>query len=189
VDCTTPISCFADINSTIDSCFQSNIQFSAQSDSVIISLNWNFGDPNTGAENSSSLVNPTHLFSDTGSYNIICFVTLSCGIDTIFNTIEIINCDNNSEECDVYIPNALTPNLDGINDNFSPSSVCSFEQYEFIIFNRWGNEIFKSSTPSDKWDGKYKGIDCPEDVYFYLISYKTPSKTSKITSGKVTLIR
>jgi gliding motility-associated-like protein len=172
-----------------DSCLKSNIQFSVQSDSVIISLIWDFGDPNSGAENSSSLVNPTHLFSDTGSYNINSFVTLSCGIDTIFKTIEIINCDNNSEECDVYIPNALTPNNDGINDYFSPSTICSFEMFEFSIFNRWGNEIYKTSNQLDKWDGKYKDSYCSDDVYFYLISYKSPSKPTKIASGKVSLLR
>jgi gliding motility-associated-like protein len=189
VNCLTPFSCFAELIAPSDSCLKSNIQFSVQSDSVIISLNWNFGDPNTGAENSSSLVNPTHLFSDTGSYNITCFVTLSCGIDTIFNTIEIINCDNNSEECDVYIPNALTPNNDGINDYFSPSTACSFEMFEFSIFNRWGNEVYKTSNPLDKWDGKYKGSDCSDDVYFYVISYKSQSKPTKIASGKVSLLR
>jgi gliding motility-associated-like protein len=61
--------------------------------------------------------------------------------------------------------------------------------FEFSIFNRWGNEIYKTSNQLDKWDGKYKDSYCSDDVYFYLISYKSPSKPTKIASGKVSLLR
>ena len=88
-----------------------------------------------------------------------------------------------------YVPNGFSPNADDLNDKFYPLSVCPFESYDCLVFNKWGQLIFKTSNPTDKWDGKYNGIDCPSDVYVYLITYKFQAQLSKNVYGSITLFR
>ena len=49
--------------------------------------------------------------------------------------------------------------------------------------------LFKTSNPTEKWDGKYKGVDCPSDVYVYLIVYEFPRHQTKQAYGSITLVR
>ena len=98
----------ASIVNTSELCLQDSIPFSLQSASGIVSITWNFDDPNSGNDNTSSLVNPTHLFSDTGTFSIQCIITLACSIDTIAKnltinphpvvniTTQLSGCDNSS---------------------------------------------------------------------------------------------
>ncbi|MBP6656234.1 MAG: gliding motility-associated C-terminal domain-containing protein, partial [Bacteroidia bacterium] len=68
----------------------------------------------------------------------------------------------NSEICvemefEFYVPNSFTPNDDGINEIFSPLGTgVSETDYEFMIFDRWGSEIFKTNRWGDGWNGKVK---------------------------------
>lgn len=75
--------------------------------------------------------------------------------------------------CDLYafIPNAFTPDGDGLNDVFSPSTR-EVEDYEFTVINRWGQVVFKSNDPQKGWDGNYLDKAAPAGVYFYTLSYK-----------------
>lgn len=93
--------------------------------------------------------------------------------------------------CNWYIPNAFTPNGDGINEIFIPLSNCTVYRYELYIFNRWGANIFKSNDQNKGWNGKVKYADASDGVYFYqLIYYLNPEdKKSKILNGSLTLIR
>ncbi|GAA4436115.1 hypothetical protein GCM10023188_28820 [Pontibacter saemangeumensis] len=84
-----------------------------------------------------------------------------------------------------YIPsNIFTPNEDGKNDFFEvpnlPSEFCSAVFSSIRIFNRWGKEVYSSTSSNFKWDGK--GVN--DGIYFYVIDYKT----SKY-KGSVTLVR
>lgn len=113
-----------------------------------------------------------------------------------YTTISVIDCDTISdtvivivENCNLFVPNVFSPNGDGKNDKFSPLTKCEFEQYQFSVFNRWGNVVFKSSDPSEKWDGKFKGSDCSTGVYSYLVFYKFPLVNSEKVHGSVTLVR
>jgi gliding motility-associated-like protein len=86
-------------------CLQDSIPFSLQSASGIVSITWNFDDPNSGNDNTSSLVNPTHLFSDTGTFSIQCIITLACSIDTIvknltINSLPVVNITTQFSGCD-----------------------------------------------------------------------------------------
>lgn len=172
-----------------DSCVENEVNFSIISNEIISNVNWNFGDASSGINNTSILNSPNHLFSSIGTYIVSAIVNYSCGIDTLKKIITISKCDNTSENCFLYLPNAFTPNGDGKNDLYFPSTPCSTEQFEFIIFNKWGEEIFKTTNQSDKWDGKYKDSDCTIGDYAYLISYKFPSQNSKIIYGFFTLLR
>jgi len=65
--------------------------------------------------------------------------------------------------------NAFTPNRDGVNDYFKVHGQ-NIKTINGKIINRWGQELFKWSNVNEGWDGKYKGKDVSEGVYFYIIS-------------------
>lgn len=72
---------------------------------------------------------------------------------------------------DFYMPNAFTPNGDGINDVFMPTAL-DIVDLEFEIFNAWGERVFMTSNPQQGWDGTYKGKLSPQGIYLYKISFK-----------------
>ena len=184
-----PVICEAEISTDNDTCALSSLTFSIESTSEIISTIWNFGDLNSGSNNFSNNLNPTHFYSDSGTYNITVIVNWECGIDTLSKLLNLSNCDSSYEDCEIYVPNVFTPNNDGINESFNPISVCNFEHYELLIYNRWGNEIIATNNQQLKWDGKYKGFECTDGVYFYVLTYKFPNEPMNIKTGTITILR
>jgi gliding motility-associated-like protein len=69
---------------------------------------------------------------------------------------------------DLFIPNTFTPNGDGKNDTFKIVGKESFDSIELLIFNRWGNEVYRSKNYQDDWDGS--GLN--EGTYYYVITLK-----------------
>lgn len=95
-------------------------------------------------------------------------------------------------DCDIFIPNAFTPNQDGLNDVFKVISEEDFINFEFTIFNRWGKEVFVSYNIQDFWDGKHKKTACPSGIYTWKLNYiTTDNQSSKRKSliGHVNLSR
>jgi gliding motility-associated-like protein len=88
----------------------------------------------------------------------------------------------------ITIPNAFSPNGDGINDLFSPETE-NLKSYSCTIFNRWGNQVFNSDEVSRSWDGKYNGCECPEGVYYYIIEANGLDGKQYRQSGFVMLMR
>ena len=71
-----------------------------------------------------------------------------------------------------YMPNVFSPNGDSHNDGFGPVGVEFTTSFKFIIFNRWGEIMFQSNDPNEKWDGTYKGELCPTGVYIYIVELR-----------------
>jgi gliding motility-associated-like protein len=91
----------------------------------------------------------------------------------------------------VSIPDAFTPNNDGLNDVLQVFTAY-VSDYEFRIYNRWGEVIFVSNNPEQKWDGTYRGTTYPSMLYPYIISYKSesfPERPQVVKRGSVLLIR
>jgi len=186
------VTCSAQCSGVIlsnDTCILSGTSFQVTSINKINTIEWLFDDPSSGVKNTSTLVNANHVFTSTGTYNIQAIVSFSCGVDTLMKMLRIGNCDTMPEICQLYVPSGFTPNSDGKNDFFYAISICIIQDYEFHIFNRWGEQIFKTFDPKQKWDGKYKGSDCENGVYTYLIKYKFSGQPSKFNSGTITLLR
>lgn len=74
--------------------------------------------------------------------------------------------------CNVYIPNAFTPNSDGLNDTFFPVASCEFLDYSLHVYNRWGELIFESDRIDEGWDGYHKGEIAPSGIYTYIFTYR-----------------
>ncbi len=90
----------------------------------------------------------------------------------------------------IWVPNTFSPNSDGENDIFYPI-IGSEEIYEylFVIFDRWGTEIFRSTTVSEGWDGYFRGAECQEDVYVYILEYRGVNAEKVRKYGHINLIR
>lgn len=78
-----------------------------------------------------------------------------------------------SNKSGYFMPNAFTPNNDGLNDCYGIKYWGVIQELDFGIYNRWGERIFHTHNPSDCWDGTYKGVQQNPDVYVYLIKAKT----------------
>ncbi len=118
-----------------------------------------------------------------GDYFAIVFDDLNCS-DTVQYKIPYQPC------CNVTLPNAFTPNADGLNDVFRVIGYGQIELLSFEIFNRWGNKVFYTNILEDSWNGQYKNLEAPIGTYYYVIKYKchfTGNVEQK--QGDVTLIR
>jgi gliding motility-associated-like protein len=188
IDCST--NCTSGISAVGDTCVQTAFAFTATSDSTIVSVLWNFGDPGSGAANTSNAISASHTFSAPGSYIVTAIVNMSCGTDTLFEAVTVVQCEGpEAVVCQLEVPNVFTPNADGINDVFSPQSNCALDHYSYFIFNRWGGLMYTASGQNDTWDGTYNGADCSEGVYFYMMTYQFPAQQPETLHGTVTLLR
>ena len=131
--------------------------------------------------NNPSLQNPTAVLQNDVKFNLIVKDFMGC-IGTSSVLVKVY------KGVTFYIPNAFTPNGDGINDTFKAIAPGIQTNY-FRIYNRWGKLIFESHNANNGWDGKYLGMPQPTAVYVWII--KGVDVTGKIISlrGTVTLIR
>lgn len=97
------------------------------------------------------------------------------------------------DDLTIYVANAFTPNNDGINDGFRPSILgVEKDRYEFMVFDRWGLMVFRTTDPQETWNGSMEnaGDLLPQDVYVWTLRAKdqfTPQKAELV--GTVTLLR
>jgi gliding motility-associated-like protein len=143
---------------------------------------WDFGD-GTRTDNS---VNPTHMYRDTGTYEIRLITTSQIGcVDTITSIVKVY------QGFAVYIPASFTPNGDYLNDYFRIYCV-GVTRYDLYIFDRWGLEIFHSEDPEEVWDGTMNGNSgklCPIDSYVFLLKLADEKGEPHEYRGRVTVIR
>jgi gliding motility-associated-like protein len=171
-----------------DSCWQSTTSFSINTGLSINQVSWNFGDPNSGGSNTSMSLNPSHSFSNVGTYTVSALVEFQCYTDTLELTLTLVDCPQDHPpvipDSPLLIPNVISPNNDGVNDLFEIDNLQ--ENTEVIILNRWGNVVFSSTNYQNNWEGKNSlGNELVDGVYTY--KYKT--KDAKIGHGFVHLVR
>jgi len=88
-----------------------------------------------------------------------------------------------------YMPNAFTPDNDGLNDVIFPTPYCDFIFESFNVYNRYGNLMFSTTKYRDGWDGKFNGQPQPTDVYVYYITGYRIDRTPVLIKGNITLLR
>ncbi len=152
---------------------------------------WNFGDPNSGINNISSAQNPSHVYSDIGTYCI----TLIISDVTGFCKDSTVKCLMVEAPFTFYIPNAFTSNNDGFNEFFTAFGT-NIKEFNMTIFNRWGEKIWSCHTYGNpqadtkcSWDGRVNGQVVQEDVYVWkvdLIDFKDKAHTY---IGHLTLVK
>jgi len=160
------------------------VQFTASNtgQSPIINWSWTFGD---GTNTVSNLQNPSHIYSDTGTYCTTLIVMDEHGC-----TDSVTNCLIVNPDFTFYIPNVFTPNGDGLNDVFIPKG-SYVKDYEMYIYNRWGEQIFHCTDVHDGWNGMMNGgnVACQEGVYAYIITAIDTKGVRHQYAGEVTLIK
>jgi len=144
---------------------------------------WKFGDPLDGT---STIKNPSYTYTDTGTYCVMLTVT------------NIHSCQDSVNHCEIiepyytfYIPNAFTPNGNGLNDVFNPKGtyICDFKMY---IYDRWGMQMFYTNDMNKGWNGNVNGSSsqAQEDTYIYMIEVVDCVQHKKHQYlGKVSLIK
>ncbi len=85
------------------------------------------------------------------------------------------------------LPNTITPDGDGVNDVWNIPNIEDFPDVYVVIYNRWGNEVYKSTGYNDPWDGTQNGKDLPTGSYYYIIDYNLDGKEN--LNGTVNIIR
>jgi gliding motility-associated-like protein len=131
----------------------------------------------------SSEKNASFLFENAGQYAIALMVTNTWGCsDTTVKSLIV------ESDFKIFVPNAFTPNFDGLNDFFQPKGR-GLAKYTLEIFDRWGNKIFFSDEFEKPWDGKLNGDNCLNDVYGWRIFITDVKGQKHDLSGQVTLIR
>jgi gliding motility-associated-like protein len=119
-----------------------------------------------GDGSSSSNCDTMHSYGHPGTYTIMQIVTNAAGCkDTAYIDVLI------RPEYLFWIPNAFTPNNNGLNDVFKPKLI-GVHDYSFLIFDRWGEKIFETHDALAGWDGMYKGRLCTNDVFVWKINLK-----------------
>lgn len=88
----------------------------------------------------------------------------------------------------IFIPNSFTPNRDGVNDEWYPEGLMAYETATIRIFSHDRQEVFRSSTPGERWNGTYNGELVPPGPYIYIIDFGNEIRFEKIR-GSITLIR
>ena len=139
---------------------------------------WVFGD---GTFTSTEL-NPTHTFSDTGTYSAMLITVNNFGCtDTILRTIEV------RLHSTLFIANTFTPNGDGNNDVFRPYHT-NMEKINVWVYDRWGKLLASWNELEGSWDGYYNGNKCQSDTYVYKINGKGIDGKNSEWVGHVNII-
>jgi gliding motility-associated-like protein len=143
-----------------------------------VEWDWDFGDGNKASGFSAS-----HVFQDTGRFDVQLIARNGNGCtDTIYKRV-IVGAD-----FVVHVPNAFTPNGDGLNDYFN-TPWFGVKEYHVMIFDRWGMLIYESTDPDFRWYGVFKGEACQEGVYTYVIEARGYLSEKVKRAGTVTLMR
>ena len=134
---------------------------------------------------SSNEQNPAYSYLDDGTFYPIQIVTNEFGCsDTSKQKIYI-------EPFMLYFPNAFTPDGDEFNNILEAKYNLDILEWDFRVYNRWGEEVFISSDPKLGWDGTYKGIVAQDGLYTYKLHYVSCAITDAIhnIAGHFSLIK
>jgi gliding motility-associated-like protein len=148
-----------------------------------VSYTWDFGNGQT-----STQATPDPVFYTTpGTYRVMLIATSAGGCrDTAMAVITV----RAAEE--LIIPNAFTPNGDGVNDRFV-IRYSGAERIEVSLYDRWGNPVWSQAqtalSGTIEWDGTIKGSPAPESVYSGAVRLKTITGKEFVRGFTVTLLR
>ncbi len=120
---------------------------------------------------------------DSGIYQVI--AENGCGRDTASVHISRKVCG-----CDLTLPNAFTPNGDGVNEVFRPLHPCKMFNFMMRIFDRYGTLIFQTNDFSRGWNGYYHGLPADTGTFIWMASYiNTDTKSQQFRKGFVLVLR
>jgi gliding motility-associated-like protein len=149
-----------DVDPKDTSVFYANIAFLDSSKNKIgCNVIWGDGGYSTDCQTG-------HVYTAPGTYQVMQIVENKGCFDTAYASVIV------RPEFRFWLPNAFTPgNADDMNDVYKPT-LYGVHDYSFLIFDRWGQLIFKTTNPDEGWNGYIKHRLCQQDVYVYKITFK-----------------
>lgn len=176
----SPIADF-NFNPKVLSNFNKAVSFTDQSTGAVF-WEWDFG-----GEGSTLLQNPNFTFPDTGAYEVQLIVTHPSGCrDTVVQVLDV------EPQVRYFLPNAFTPNDDGLNDDYRGNGSFQFmTEFTLTIWNRWGELLFETRDPNEGWNGRRfnNGVLSPPGVYVCIVQYTGPRGEQIELKGFATLVQ
>ena len=145
---------------------------------------WDFGEGNTsGLQTPPPLNYP--ISGDEKTYPISLVVENNIGcFDTVMHNLKVL------KSCYIAVPNAFTPNGDGLNDYLFPLNAYKADGLEFSVYNRIGQLVFHTNDWTIKWDGTIKGNPQDSGIYVWMLKYTHHDTGKKVfQKGSTVLIR
>ena len=124
-----------------------------------------------------NVLNPVTTPTDNITYTLTA-VSLTCGSSTSQVFVRVYK--------KVVVPNAFSPNNDGINDYWNIGGLVTYPESTVLVYNRYGQQVYQSTGYAKPWDGTAGGAPLPEGTYYYIIDLK--NNTPKL-SGWVLIVR
>ncbi len=136
--------------------------------------------------NNVNIFNPTGVYGpgiDSVKYKLLVTDAIGCS-DSDYVVVRVFR-----TEPSIFVPTAFTPNGDGLNDFEMPIPVGIDKLLYFRIYNRWGQEVFATSTIGQGWDGKINGRNQGSGVFVWVVNAVDYLGRNYFRKGTVTLIR
>jgi gliding motility-associated-like protein len=121
---------------------------------------------------------------------------MSAQIENVCGSFDFhVRVDFQDCECPIFVPNSFSPNDDGINDSFGVNHDCEFLKYEFYVYDRFGQILFESNDPNDRWNGNFPQtpVAVANSSYTWLMNYGAITPAGKfdyqLMRGTVTVMR
>ena len=128
---------------------------------------------------------PNFTVTASGTYKVIVGTAAGCKISSSINIIVFDNCE------DIVFPSGFSPDGNGINDKFGPlpvENLIFIKDYHLQIFNRYGELVFNSINPYEKWDGLYRGKSSGTNNFVWIASYSFRN-IPKISKGNILIVK
>ncbi len=111
-----------------------------------------------------------YTFRQSGAFVMQLMVSFVQGVDTLLYEMDepfVVTISESKME----VPNAFTPNGDGVNDVFRvKEGYQSIVEFKAVVLSRWGKKLHEWTDPADGWDGKSSGRDVPDGAYYLVIN-------------------
>jgi len=149
----------------------------------------------TIASGNGTIVGSATVTTDANGDAIIQITSKTAGVVTITATVNNSPIVNGSPAPvtfvleNIYVPRVFTPNGDGVNDVLKPILVGIPTFHYFSIYNRWGNLVFTTSDPGVGWDGRFKGVQQPNETYLWIAEGVDTDGNKVVRKGMVSLVR
>jgi len=131
----------------------------------------------------TQVLGQTSTTNNIVEYRLVAFKHMDNSVQSISNTVEI------AKKMNIQVPNAFSPDGDGVNDEFMVVHD-GIEEFSMEIYNRWGELVYQTNDTERPWQGDHRGMDCQQDAYVYVISARGLEDEHPTTiKGSVSLIR
>ena len=144
-----------------------------------VSYEWRLGDGSVLFTEDAN-----YEYNEAGDYDVLLIANNAGNCpDTAIKRISIAPYDF------IYLPQAFSPNGDGLNDEFGVLAAGDVTIVSFEIYNRWGNQVFRTVDAEEKWDGTIDGKEAISDTYVYYVRGRTKENEVVEYKGDFLLVR